>query len=460
MSEDTQPTADTPETVDVVVEVIDEGPCRKRLKVEVASERVSDELDSNYQQLRNTVQIPGFRKGKVPLSILKGRFGSKIEADVQEEMISSTFFDEIEKRELKVLGQPSFENIEFAAGDPLTYEASVEVAPEFELPNYKGLEVDAELFGVEASEIQSEVDALLERHGTLEPIATGDQKNDDLAACNVELVDEDGNTVFERSEVYLKIGLDRVDNMDVPGLGEKLLSAKADESFEFTLEAPDDFPLEDLRGKSTTLKVVFLEAKRMVIPSIDDELLEKLGAESEEALRSEIEKSLEMRRRLTEENRQEELLVEQVVSSVEFDFPPSILERRQEEVAMGRRFRMMREGKSQEEVEAEMAGTEEEIAEAARKELKQIFVLDGIAEKEMVLVTEDEIAKRITAIAMSSQRDPQEVFEEYSKGGMLEELRGGMRREKAREVIRKKAKVNKPDGAEEADSSEPEGKEE
>ena len=124
---------------------------------------------------------------------------------------------------------------------------------------------------------------------------------------------------------------------------------------------------------------------------------------------------------------------------------------------MSARFRMMREGKDKDETEAEVAANRAEFEKESRAELTRYFVLDAIADKEQVFVTEDEVARRLTAIAMTTGRQPQEVAEEYRENGMLDELRGGIRREKVRAVIRKKAKVNQPAGAEETASEEADG---
>jgi len=425
------------------VQILEEGPCRKRMKVEVPAVRVEEELESNYKQLRETIQLPGFRKGRVPISILRGRYGKKIEAEVQEEMISRTFFDEVEKRELKVLGAPSFENIAFAPGDPLVYEAAIEVSPEFELPSYLGLEIDEQPVAVTTEDVDREVRALLEEHTTLEPVPAGEQKADDIAVCHLEILDGSGKEVFSRPEVFLKIGHDHVDQIALPGLGEKLIAAKPDDHLEFAVQIPDDFPIVEVRGGPATMRIHFHEAKRPAVPELDAEMLARLEFGSVEDLRSGIERNLEMRRRLQEENRQEEELVERIVGDVRMDFPPSILERRKEEVSMGRRFRQLREGRSQEEIEKSVADDAEAIEAEAREELKRIFLLDRIADAEKVLVTEEEIARRISAIALTSRRDPQEVFQEYRENGLIGDLRAGMRREKARALLRKKAKVRK-----------------
>jgi len=358
-------------------------------------------------------------------------------------MISRTFFDEVEKGELKVLGAPSFENIAFAPGDPLVYEAAIEVSPEFELPAYKGLEIDEKPVGVTTEDVDREVLSLLEQHTTLEPVPSGEQKTDDIAVCHLEILDGEGKMVFSRPEVFLKIGHDHVDQIDLPGLGDKLVAAKEDDHLEFAVDLPADFPIEEIRGGKGTLKIHFHEAKRPVVPALDEEMLARLEFGSVEELRAGIEKNLGMRRRLQEENRQEEELVERIVEGVRMEFPPSILERRKEEISMGRRFRQLREGRSQEEIETLVAGDADAIEAEAREELRRIFILDRIADEEKVLVTEDEIARRISAIALTSRRDPQEVFQEYRENGLIGDLRAGMRREKARSVLRKKAKLRR-----------------
>ena len=101
------------------------------------------------------------------------RFGSKIEDEVKEDMVNSTFFDAIESHELKVIGTPSFENIVFSPGDPLTYEAAVELAPTFEIPNYVGLEIDAQPVSVGADEVTKEIDEILEQQTRLEFLESG-----------------------------------------------------------------------------------------------------------------------------------------------------------------------------------------------------------------------------------------------------------------------------------------------
>ena len=124
------------------VEVTDEGPCRKRLKIEISLEKVEEELDTTYRQLRDTVQVPGFRKGKAPLALMKKRYRTGVQADVEEELKARAVEEQFEAAEWKpLLGSVAFENDEFVADTPFTFEVVFDVQPTFDLPEYKGIKI-------------------------------------------------------------------------------------------------------------------------------------------------------------------------------------------------------------------------------------------------------------------------------------------------------------------------------
>ena len=149
--------SDKPEAV---VELLEEGPCQKRMRTEIPAESVTVELDESYEQLAKTIQLPGFRKGRVPRSVLERRYAEKVEEDVREDLMSGIFQKEVEKRELRVLGSPSFDNVEFGAGKPLRFDAVFEVAPTFELGDYKGIEIESRQVEVTEDEVGGELDSL------------------------------------------------------------------------------------------------------------------------------------------------------------------------------------------------------------------------------------------------------------------------------------------------------------
>lgn len=439
------------ESPQVSVEIQDDGPCKKRMKAEIPAASVADEINSNYKQLTNTIQLPGFRKGKVPRSLLERRYAEQIEKEVKEELMSSSFHDEVEKLELRLLGEPNFDNIEFTIGEPFRFEASFEVHPEFELPKYKGLAVDAKEISVDAKDVEQELESIQQQSASFGELAVGEQKEDDVAVVDVHLKDGD-DELFQRPEVFLKIGVERVDNIVVEGLTQQLLSAKADDKLAFDVETPDDFPAE-LRNRKAQLELVLRGVKRTELPELNDEFAQKLGTDSMADLREQVTKSLEARRKVQEEQRQEELLVEQLIGSVDMELPQSLLDQRKSELQFVERVRAHREGKSEEEIEKLLAENKE-VEEAAHSEMKQLFVLDKIAEQEHIFVTEDEMAVRLQQVISASGDDPEKVMEEYRNPGRLEQLRAGYLREKVRSFLRENAAVAGSDSGPATDNAE------
>jgi trigger factor len=280
---------------------------------------------------------------------------------------------------------------------------------------------------------------ICEQSSTLEPMDVGKQAEGDFAVADLALLAGE-ETIFERSEVVMKIGENTIDSMEIPDLGEALAGASQDEVVEKAVQVPEDFPDADHRGKAATLRLTIRDAKKKITPELDEAFFERLGVESEEDLRAKVRENLEGNRTAQEDARQEELLSTQVGDSVEMELPESLVAQRQESLVQRRIMELSRDGKSEEEARAE-AQEDEEINKQAQKELVHIFVLDRIADEEKVFVTEDEVVQRLQAIATTYQQPLEQVVEQYRSGGMLPELRNGMRREKVKQLLRKKAKT-------------------
>ena len=417
-----------------------EGPCRKRLQIEVAQSTVAEELEKNFKQLRDTIQLPGFRKGKAPLALLKKRFGEQVKEDVREELIGRAVEEQFDSAEWKPIGIPEFEKVEFSADASFTFEAVFDVQPTFDLPTYKGVEIEGKSVEVEESEIDREVEMICEQASSLEPLPVGEHAEGDFAVVDLSMVIDD-EPIFERKEVLLKIGDDHIDSIKIPDLGKALVAAAQDDVIENSVQVPDDFPDADHHGKTATLKLTLIDAKKKVTPELDAAFLKKLGLESEDDLRSKVRENLENRRKTREESRQEDLLAEMVADSVEMELPEAMVEKRKESKTQRLEMELIQGGKSEEEAK-EAAQSDASVEAEARKELSHIFVLDRLADEEKVFVTEDEVVQRLQAIATTYHQPLEQVVEQYRSGGMLPELRNGMRREKVKQMLRKKAKVS------------------
>ncbi len=420
-------------------EYLENGPCNKRIRFEVAAENVQSKLDSDYAELRKSVQLPGFRKGRVPRGLLEKRFSARVEEEVRETIIQGVFVDEIKKHDLKVIGSPRIEKIEFKAGAPFRFETLFEVEPSFELGEYTGLALEARAVQVNEEDVDREIEKLRDSYSTLDAIAFGEQKIDDVVLADLRWTRE-GADVTQQSGVFLKIGVDRVDNIVVADLSHRLLAATQDSEFAVAVTLPEPFEVSDSGSRELTLHVRPKSMHRTRRPELNEEFLALVKKESYESLRESLRKSIEIQLRVAEEQRQESELLRQIGANVSMELPPTMLESRRKELTSLAEERLRKQGKTKEEIAQALAadGTQDE---KARSELKAAFILDRIADRERLFVTEDELLARIERTAMIFGRPPAEVLEQYAAQGMIDAVRESMRREKARAFLRKKAKI-------------------
>lgn len=428
------------------IQVIDEGPCKRRLVGEIPAERVHDEVESRYFQLRKNFQMPGFRPGKVPRSVLERRFSKQIEDEVKEELLQNSFQEEVEKRDLRLVAAPSFDKVDFKIGSPFRFEAVFEIAPTFDLPEYKGVSIAAEPIEVSDDDVEAELEGYLEQSASWEALGEDQTAEEgDVAFLSVRIPVEDGED-YEREGVFLKLGEDRIDDIPIEGVSARFVGSRPEAQIEVSATLPDSFEREDLRGKEVSISLTAKDFRRESKPKLDDAFAKRFGVESVDELRRSIREAIEARSRRAEERRQEDAIVAQIVDAAAMDLPEGVVEEETRARRHAAIHERLRAGMPKEEAEAEVAtltGFEDE----AKRALRETFVLGKIAEEEAILVTEDEIAHRLGEMAQLYQTSPAQLFEEYRKRGMLMELRNGLLKEKVRQFLRKKATVSGADGA-------------
>ncbi|MBN1441346.1 MAG: trigger factor [Planctomycetes bacterium] len=432
------------------VEVL--GPCKRRIKATVPSSAVQERLDSNYQELAASVQLPGFRRGRVPRRLLEKRYGADINADVKESLLGQSLAEVIEKHELKLFGSPSFEEAQFAPGEDFHYEVEIEVQPEFDLPEYKGIEVDAELRPVEAAEIDEELEKIRRSRSTLVAIEPQKAGADDFFQGYYELY-RDGVRVKSRTEASFRPSQGWIVEFEIAQLPEKVKSwtRQSGEPLVLTVTVPPYFADEVLRGKEVELRFHLSETKAVEAPSLDEALAQAMGYESLEELRKDVRESLETARERDRDRAIEDKIVQLLVDQVHIDLPEDFLKRQQE--ASSGDAAPLAEAPEEDRMEAEAAaeppksvasgeGEAEDDVERMKKKLKEVILLGRIGDKEKIFVTEDEVNKRVAVIATLNRIPPARLREELSESGRLDEMRLALRTEKIKAFLRRKAKIS------------------
>ena len=235
------------------VEIEQLGPVKKKINVVIPSEKVTEEIDSVYQKLKQTAKIRGFRPGKVPKDILKKYYKEQVEGEVISKLIQVSYPEALTKVQVVPVSQPVVENGVLEEGKEFFYSASFEIKPEIELKDYLNLKVEKEKLAVTQKDVENRLNMIRESHASLKEVA----EDRPVKVGDFILMDCDGTlngNPFEGGEVkdhLLEVGPDTY----LPGLGPKLLGLRKGASEEIMLGIPEDYYRKDLAGKEVILRI-------------------------------------------------------------------------------------------------------------------------------------------------------------------------------------------------------------
>ena len=439
--------------------------CKRRIKATVPAEKVREELDKNYKELASSVQIPGFRRGRVPRKLLEARFGEEIESDVKEALLSMSLSEVIEANELDVVGSPSIQEVKFEKGADLGYVVDVEVRPQFELGSYSGIEVTREQADVRDEDVEERLKALQRRSSRPVPLAEISQAGpDDLYIGKYSLY-RDGEKVKAGVEGAFTPASKVLHSFLVDDLPEKVKAWDSASPLRLKVRAGADYPDEVLRNTDLELEFQLEEARRPELPDIDDEFAKAQGRKDLADLRADVRKGLEDWNRRESDRKLEGKILEKILDATAMDLPESLVASILSRKRLEREYELLQKGLGPEEVNEtlvrEFGASQKEgesaaaavigaVSDEVRREIKEFFVLEKIADKEKIFVTEEEVDKRVHLMATLYGIPSGRIREELRSSGRLEELRLSLRNEKVRAFLRQKARTLGPDGQPEA----------
>ncbi|MFW6164266.1 MAG: trigger factor [Planctomycetota bacterium] len=425
------------------------GPCGRLLRVEASEERVAEEIDKAYDELRRTVFIKGFRPGHVPRHVLERRFGEEVLAGVKETLMDEGYQAALEEHELQPAVPPEIvgmgEEDEAAApvlepGEALRFEVTVEVAPEFTIDNYEGLVVERPSVTVSEGDVDQALEAFRMRRGDFAVVEDAAIEEGDVPVVHaVALVD--GEEAWRGDELGAHIGDETVGGLSVPGLRDAFLGATPGESRTLKVTLPEEFPEEELGGREVDLEVTVDEVRRFSAPEPTDAWAQELDFEDLEDMREELADELRRQREREADEAVQRGLDQQLLELTSFDVPDGLVERMVENQKERQRLGLLYRGVPEEQIDRLIAEHEQRTREESARTCKLHFIYRLIAEQEKLFVTEGEVDQRVQAIALNYQRRPDEVRAELEESGRLRSLRQQMLEEKVRDFLVQHAEI-------------------
>lgn len=427
-------------------EVSEIGPCKYSVKIEVEAEKVKETVEGKYKALAEQVALPGFRPGKAPRALLVKKFGKSVLDESKTDLISGSYEEALKEKDLTPLGEPEIdlEKIAFTGDSPLSFEFTVEVRPKFDLPAYTGIEVEKPKYEVTDEEVERGLLRLRESRAQIMPAPDGVVQPEDYVVADQELIVE-GETKSKEENANFVVTKDLVlFGQPRPDVVDRLVGAKTGAVEEFQLTLPGKLEDASLAGKSATLRISVRDVKRKILPEVDAAWLKELDFDDVNELKVEIRKRVDRQKAQQAEDQVAEAILGKIVDAANFPLPEGIVAKSAEDVLNRERIKAQQAGVPEAEIERLVEEGRKGSQEATARTLKTMLLIDAIATKERIFVTESEVEERLAAMAQAYGKWPHEMREFYEQHGMLGQLRATMREEKVRGYLRKKAVVKSP----------------
>ncbi|BCO08807.1 trigger factor [Desulfolithobacter dissulfuricans] len=383
--------------MDVVVETVSD--LTRKLTITLPQEEVQKELDKAYRKLNKEVKLKGFRRGKIPRTVLEKNFKDQVQADVGEQLVQATYFDAVEQEKIDPVVHPDIVKHDFPEDGTFTYVAMVDVRPEFEMKEYKGIEVEKPVTEVSDEEVEAELEELRRKHAVLRS-ADEDYAiaRDDIAIVDFQGFHEGKPMKEVHNEDYsVDVGSGRLGE----DFEEKLIGMKKGEKTLYEVDFPPEYPNPVLAGKTVEFKVDVKDVKQRIKPELDDEFAKDVSDEYEtlEDLKKGIREELQKKKEEALEGDLDDRIMHKLIELNEFDVPEKLVLYEIEEMIKQTEENLKRAG-----LTLESAGiTREELVEKNRevavKRVKGDFLLKKIAELEDIKLADEDIERGYQRIA-------------------------------------------------------------
>ncbi len=419
--------------------VEDVSPVKKKIQITVDPKEVEAAIMGTVALYRTSVQLDGFRKGKVPSSVIESRFHDKIYQEAKQDLINVHINEVVQELKVTPVSSIDFDGKELVRDEPFAYSISFEVLPEIELPAYEGMEVEEEKAVVRDEEVEEVIGRILKDRAQLVPVdgngpaVDGQVVELDFAAY------ENGQPLEGISAQNFQLSLG--EHQALEAFEELVKTVPYGEEREGEVTFPADFIAPDLAGKTVTMKVKVHAIKERKLPELDAALAKTMGYDDVEKLRAAIVESYMSSRKGLNRGAAQKTLLDRLLKMVDFPLPEAIVDTHVRSMLADRKSRLERQGKSleslgksAEELRAEVLPEAENIARA------QTFLL-AVARKEGLDVPEQEVDMQLFQLAQRSGEDFKQLKDAYVRTGMIFTLKDRLLADKAMEAIYAKAKV-------------------
>ena len=396
-----------------------------KLTITLSAESFDKALDGAFKKVSKNLQVPGFRKGKMPRAIFEQKFGVEaLYEDALDMLLPKAYMDAVAETNVAQVAAPSWDIKQIGKGQELIAEATVAVKPEVELGQYTGIEVEELSTEVTEADVEAELEKLLQNHAEI-VVKEGAVENGDTAVIDYEGF-KDG-VAFEggKGENHpLVIG----SNSFIPGFEEQLIGMTAGETKDITVTFPEQYHAAELAGAEAVFKVTLHEVKTRELPQLDDEFVKDLdreGIETVADLKADLEKTIKSQKETAARNHVIDTVVEKVTENAKFEIPTEMIDSEVEQMVREADQRFQMQGFNLDLyfqfTGMDMDKFKAQLRTEAQKRLSYNLTLEAVVKAENIDVTEEEVDAKLAEIAQAYGRELEELKAQLPSLAMLKE---------------------------------------
>jgi len=407
---------------------------KREIQVEVPAEEVTRETDTLIQKYQKLARLPGFRRGHVPASVIRQRFGEDIKSEVVDALVPRYFRRETDKQGLIPVSQPRVTDLHIHDGEPLRFKASFDILPEIKVDGYKELRADKAEIAVTDEEVEQALKNLQEQHATFTSVEGSALADGDFAQVSLDGKPNDGDgKPVHMDEILVEIG----GKNTMPEFTENLRGASAGDERTFDVVYPQDFSDKRLAGKTLTYTVKVHAIKQKNLPQLNDEFAKQLGEFSNlSEVRQRIREGMEADRKREAEREAKDKLIAGLIRRNDFDVPESLVDR-QIDIRLERGLRALAaQGMKAEDIKKmDLNRLRAGQRDQAVQEVKASLLLDKVAQQENIQVSDAEIDREVEILAKQSKQTPEAIRARLTRDGALDRIRTRIRSDKTLDFL-------------------------
>jgi trigger factor len=423
----------------------------RSIEVEAPAEDVTKAFQQVTKRYTKLARIPGFRAGKVPESLIKSRFAKEVRQEVLESLVSDRFRKALEEQKANPVSQPQISELLLAEGAPLKFKATFEILPEINIDGYDTVKAERPDSSVSEDEFQAELANVLDHHATVEPVEEDRPLTDgDWAEIGfkgnvqdvAQTVTEDGlagtsdSKEITGEDVLIEVG----GKNTLQAFNEALRGAKVGQELSFEATYPAEFGDARLAGKTVSYDVTVKAIKHKSYPERDEEFAKQLGNYSDwNDFESKLRERLIGRKKSALESQARDKMLDELVAKYSFPVPETFVQQ-QIDARLERGLRALaQQGMSSDAMrQLDFGRLREAQRDQAVSEVKVSLILDKVAERENIVVTEDDLERELLMLSIQSREPMEQLHKRLKEDGSLERIREQMRREKTGQALYEK----------------------